>query len=133
MSSMGLSLRAFVRPIGVLSIVSVLAAGLTGPAPAAATPPEVPKVGRTLEEASRFAAASGVPVEIADRTTETSQTLANPDGTLTSKLSNGPVRVRHGDNWRAVDTTLEERADGTVGPKAAVSNLALSGGGVRRP
>ncbi|WP_020390015.1 LamG-like jellyroll fold domain-containing protein [Kribbella catacumbae] len=72
---------------------------------------------------------TGEPVEIPDRTTETSQTFANPDGSLTAKLANEPVRVRRGDNWRAVDTTLEFRPDGSVGPKAALSDITLSSGG----
>ncbi len=112
------------------AVLAVLAAGLhTVAVAAAASPPPVPKVGRTIEEASKYAAAGGNPVEIADRTTETSQTFANPDGSLTSKLANGPVRVRQGDTWRAIDTSLELRADGTVGPKAAASQVTLSGGG----
>jgi hypothetical protein len=129
MSFTGSSRRAFTRPIGIVSIVSALAAILVGPPPAAAAPPDIPKVGHTLEEASRFAAASGEPVEVADRTTETSLTFANADGSLTTKLADGPVRVRQGDSWHAVDTNLEVRPDGTIGPKAAASQITLSGGG----
>lgn len=95
----------------------------------AASPPPVPKVGRTVEEASKYAAASGNPVEVADRTTETSQTFANADGSFTTKLANGPVRVRQGESWHAVDTNLEFRADGTVSPKAAAAEVTLSAGG----
>ncbi|MET7282666.1 LamG-like jellyroll fold domain-containing protein [Kribbella sp. NPDC005582] len=108
--------------------MAVLTSGLQA-IPAAAAPPPIPKVGRNTQEAAKFAAASGAPVEIADRTTELSQTFANPDGSLTAKVSNAPVRVKQGDTWRAVDTTLEFRVDGTVGPKAAVSQITLSGGG----
>jgi hypothetical protein len=129
MSSTGSSRRAFVRPTGIVSIVSVLAAILVGTPPAAAAAPDIPKVGHTLEEASRFAAASGEPVEVADHTTETSQTFANVNGSLTTTLADGPVRVRQGDTWHAVDTTLEVRSDGTVGPKAAASQVTLSNGG----
>ncbi|MBB6568943.1 hypothetical protein HPO96_13245 [Kribbella sandramycini] len=92
----------------------------------------MPKIGRNATEAARFAAASNSPVEIADRTTETSQTFANPDGTLTTELSNEPVRVRQSGTWRAADATLEFRADGSVGTKAAVSRISLSGGGAGR-
>ncbi|RZU16407.1 concanavalin A-like lectin/glucanase superfamily protein [Kribbella rubisoli] len=107
---------------------AVLGAGLHATTAVAKTPAP-PAIGRTLEEASKYAAASGDPVEIADRTTETSQTFANADGSFTTKLSNQPVRARQGDTWRAVDTNLEFRSDGTVGPKVAVAQVTLSGGG----
>lgn len=84
---------------------------------------------RTETDAVARAAQTGEPVEIPDRTTATSQTFANPDGSLTAKLANSPVRVRQGDNWREVDTTLEFRSDGSVGPKAALSDITLSAGG----
>ncbi|MFB6722392.1 LamG-like jellyroll fold domain-containing protein [Kribbella sp. NPDC056345] len=100
--------------------------------PAVAAPPPVPKVGRDADEAARFAVAGNAPVEVADRTTETSLTFANPDGSFTAEVSNGPVRVKRDGAWRAIDTTLEFRADGSVGPKAAASEISLSGGGAGR-
>ncbi|GAB3925337.1 hypothetical protein GCM10029976_018430 [Kribbella albertanoniae] len=106
-----------------------MAAGLHALPAAAAPPPTVPKVGRDGTEAGKFAAASGSPVEIANLTTETSQTFANADGTLTSEVSNDPVRVKQNGIWRAADATLEFRSDGSVAPKAAVSQIGLSGGG----
>ncbi|MFI5736554.1 LamG-like jellyroll fold domain-containing protein [Kribbella sp. NPDC051587] len=114
--------------VAVLAAIAVLTSGLQA-TPTVAAPPPVPKIGRNAQEAAKFAAAGGAPVEIADRTTELSQTFANPDGSLTAKLSNAPVRVKQGDAWRAVDTNLEFRPDGTVGPKAAISQITLSGGG----
>ena len=95
-------------------------------------PPEVAvaaPVVRTQEDAAAKAAKTGKPVEVPELTSETSQTFVNPDGTLTAKLSNAPVRVKRDNQWRAVDPTLEFRADGSVGPKAAVSDVTLSGGG----
>jgi len=99
--------------------------------PAVAAPPPIPKVGRDQAEATKFAAASGARVEVADRTTELSQTFVNPDGSMTSKVSNGPVRTKRGGVWQAIDTTLEFRPDGSVGPKNALSEITLSGGGSR--
>jgi hypothetical protein len=84
---------------------------------------------RSQADAVARAAQTGQPVEVPDRTTEVSQTFANPDGSLTSKLANAPVRVRQDDQWRDIDATLEFRSDGTVGPKAALSEVTLSGGG----
>ncbi|MEU5057469.1 MULTISPECIES: LamG-like jellyroll fold domain-containing protein [unclassified Streptomyces] len=56
--------------------------------------------------------------------------MANPDSTFTLTQSTQPQRARGSDGaWRDVDVTLEKRADGTIGPKAAVADLAFSGGG----
>ncbi|WSX57341.1 LamG domain-containing protein [Streptomyces sp. NBC_00986] len=70
-------------------------------------------------------------MEVTDDRTEYATTYANPDGTtFTQDQSTVPVRVRQGDgSWTAPDPTLEVRADGTVGPKAAVVDLAFSDGG----
>ncbi len=113
-----------------LASVGALAATLgvtVVPQERAVAAPEI--VVRTQEDAAAKAAQTGKPVEIPDQTSETSQTFVNPDGTLTAKLSNAPVRVKRDNQWRAVDSTLEFRADGSVGPKAAVSDVTLSGGG----
>jgi hypothetical protein len=81
--------------------------------------------------ASQKAAADGSPVEVTDDRTEYETTYANPDGTtFTRDQSTVPVRARQSDgSWTAPDPTLVVRADGTVGPKAAVVDLAFSGGG----
>ncbi|WP_369222622.1 LamG-like jellyroll fold domain-containing protein [Streptomyces sp. R39] len=81
--------------------------------------------------ASQKAVASGSPVEVTDDRTEYTTTYANPDGTtFTLDQSTVPVRVHQRDgSWVSPDPTLEIRSDGTVGPKAAVVDLAFSGGG----
>jgi hypothetical protein len=119
-------LRA-VTLLAAVSVVATLGARVVSGDEALAAP--VPAAVRTAADATARAVQTGEPVEIPDRTTETSQTFANPDGSLTDKVSNSPVRVRQGDNWRAVDTTLEFRPDGSVGPKAALSDITLSAGG----
>ncbi|MDT9685854.1 LamG-like jellyroll fold domain-containing protein [Streptomyces sp. TRM76323] len=81
-------------------------------------------------DASALAAESGEPVEVVSERTEYTTTTANPDGTYTLTQSTRPQRVRGEDGgWRSVDVTLERRSDGTVGPKAAVADVAFSGGG----
>ncbi|MEU0414369.1 LamG domain-containing protein [Streptomyces griseorubiginosus] len=83
------------------------------------------------QAAAAQAAESGERVEVVGQRTEYSTTYANPDG-LTFKLvqSAVPVRARLGDgSWVAPDATLERRADGSIGPKAAVLDIALSDGG----
>ncbi len=84
----------------------------------------------SAQSASAQAAATGAPVEVTAQTTETSRTLANPDGTFVTEFSAGPVRVRRGAGWAPVDTTLEVAADGTVRPRATTTRLTFSSGGV---
>ncbi|MDH6521835.1 hypothetical protein M2159_008128 [Streptomyces sp. SAI-090] len=77
------------------------------------------------------AAETGEQVEVVGERTPYTTTLANPDGvTFTLKDSAVPVRVKQADgSWAQPDATLEERSDGSVGPKAAVAEMSFSGGG----
>ncbi|MFJ3898388.1 LamG domain-containing protein [Streptomyces sp. NPDC090083] len=81
--------------------------------------------------ASQKAAADGSRVEVAADRTEYETTYANPDGTtFTRDQSTVPVRVRQSaGSWTDPDATLAVRANGSVGPKAAVVDLTFSGGG----
>ncbi|MFI6249636.1 LamG domain-containing protein [Streptomyces sp. NPDC051016] len=83
------------------------------------------------QAAAAQAAESGEQVEVVGQRTEYSTTYANPDG-LTFKLVQSvvPVRARVADgSWATPDATLERRADGSIGPKAAVLGISLSDGG----
>ncbi|WP_348538977.1 hypothetical protein [Streptomyces pseudovenezuelae] len=83
------------------------------------------------QAAAAQAAESGERVEVVGQRTEYSTTFANPDG-LTFKLvqSAVPVRAKLADgSWAAPDATLERRADGSIGPKAAVLGISFSAGG----
>ncbi|WP_256916835.1 LamG-like jellyroll fold domain-containing protein [Streptomyces hilarionis] len=65
-----------------------------------------------------------------DQLTDTgTQVVANPDGTFTRTDSSMPQRVRKQGKWVPVDTSLVRRANGTWAPKAAVTDVAFSGGG----
>ncbi|MGW2573007.1 LamG domain-containing protein [Streptomyces sp. NPDC001537] len=77
------------------------------------------------------AAQTGEQVEIVGERTPYTTTFANPDGvTFTLKDSAVPVRARQADgSWTQPDAKLEERPDGTVGPKASVAKISFSGGG----
>ncbi|MGW9068035.1 LamG domain-containing protein [Streptomyces yangpuensis] len=75
---------------------------------------------------------TGKPVEVQGERTESTTTYANPDGkSFRLDQSVVPVRVKakSGTGWVTPDATLESRADGTVGPKAAVAAVGFSGGG----
>ncbi|HVK20012.1 MAG TPA: DNRLRE domain-containing protein [Actinokineospora sp.] len=68
-------------------------------------------------------------VEALAERTESSTTWVNPDGTRTTEMNNGPIRVRRGDTWVPVDLTLVAGADGVVRPKAHPRDLAIAGAG----
>jgi hypothetical protein len=114
-----------------LTVTALLAAlpvlGVSAPAARADS-------GGTTSEAraaAEQAAATGVRVEVTGERSEYATTYANPDGTsFTLEQSAVPVRVRGtGGGWVVPDATLQVRADGSVAPKAAVVDLAFSGGG----
>ncbi|MEO3891441.1 DNRLRE domain-containing protein [Nonomuraea sp. B5E05] len=81
--------------------------------------------------ASRMAAAQGKAVEVADETTATSITHAQPDGkSFKIEVTAGPVRARRGSGWAPIDTTLIEQS-GKLRPKTIVEGalVELSAGG----
>ncbi|WP_237101980.1 DNRLRE domain-containing protein [Nonomuraea sp. MG754425] len=69
---------------------------------------------------------------VAEETTESTLTYANPDGTITLEASSGPARIKQDDAWTPVDTTLVA-AEGLVRPKATLGRVEISGGGSGRP
>ena len=113
----------------------------TSPAKAAVTPPPPPPHNVPLPAsalpphsatdpaavATAQAQISGQRVEIVAKRSETDTTYANPDGTFTTEISAGPVRVMQGNNFVPVDPTLVA-ANGVVSPRATKGNIALSAG-----
>ncbi|MFK0195862.1 DNRLRE domain-containing protein [Kitasatospora sp. NPDC090308] len=67
-------------------------------------------------------------IEVTGARTETSTVWANPDGTLSQDMSAGPIRMKVGEAWVPLDTTLVETGDGKVAPKAHPEGLVFSGG-----
>lgn len=121
------ALRRLIVPLVAVLVAPVFAVV------AGADPVVVP--GAVSGEAAALSAAvrSGRPVVVADKTSETEQVVANPDGMFVSTSSLRPVRVRENGEWVPVDLTLERREDGTVGPRVAAVDLRLSGGGAQSP
>jgi hypothetical protein len=126
------------RTLGVLLGTAVVLGGTpaaaiaTDTTTAADTTTSTTARAETRTEATAFAraAATGERVELLDRRTEDELVFANPDGSLTSEISAQPQRVQEADGgWRPADATLERRPDGTVGPKAAVVDVAFAAGG----
>ncbi len=77
---------------------------------------------------SELARRTGKPVEVTAKRTETTRIFANPNGTMSLEQYALPVRVRKGERWVPVDTTLTRDLDGTVRPTAAVADIRLAGG-----
>ncbi|MEV0379068.1 LamG-like jellyroll fold domain-containing protein [Nonomuraea sp. NPDC050643] len=75
------------------------------------------------------ARSTGKQIEVESLRSETRQVFAQPDGRLTMEMHVRPVRVRQGDRWVPVDTTLRLRPDGAVEPVATAVGLTFSGGG----
>lgn len=69
------------------------------------------------------------PVEALAERTESTSTWANPNGSYTTQINGGPVRVRRGDGWVPVDLTLVKASDGSIAPKAHPRGLVLAGAG----
>ncbi|WP_104819470.1 DNRLRE domain-containing protein [Kitasatospora sp. MMS16-BH015] len=118
--------------LGLLVETGVALDALTAATPAAAAP-QAPAPATSTEapdEASALLAArlQGHRVEVANARTATVTLWANPDGTFTQDVFSGPLRMRVGEAWIPVDTTLVEQADGTVAPKAHPEGLVFAGG-----
>lgn len=83
------------------------------------------------DQAVRQAEQSGTPVTVPGSTTETATLQANPDGTLTSQLSPGPVRYQDAaGNWPNIDLSLVQRQDGSLvatGAKASARFAPAAG------
>lgn len=79
--------------------------------------------------AARAAKRTGHRVEVPNRATERMFVYANPDGTYTSETHTDAVRVRRGNGWVPVDTTLVRYSDGRIGPRAAQTPMSFSAGG----
>ncbi|MFD1044704.1 hypothetical protein ACFQ1S_03400 [Kibdelosporangium lantanae] len=56
---------------------------------------------------------------------ETSDTVANPDGTFTMTRALRPVRVKQGQGWSPPDSTLQAKGD-ALAPKAVTADVSLS-------
>ncbi|MFB7513185.1 hypothetical protein [Streptomyces sp. NPDC056144] len=86
-------------------------------------------VRRAQEAATDRARVSGKTVPVETLTTESTRTVANPDGSFTMTQNAEPVRARKGRTWVPVDTTLGRRADGRLAPAASVTEVSFSGDG----
>ncbi|MBV1854120.1 FG-GAP-like repeat-containing protein [Catellatospora tritici] len=115
----------------VLATLGVAATGnpVSAAGQPAAKPAQPARPTDAMAVAATKARSTGRAVEVTALTTQTSRTLADPDGTTTLELNAQPARVLRDGAWVGLDASLVRNADGTWSPKATVSNLTLSGGG----
>ncbi|HET9143025.1 MAG TPA: DNRLRE domain-containing protein, partial [Actinophytocola sp.] len=117
------------------ALVAGLASVVHAPLAVAAAPSSAPTQQAGPDEAADLSSARVTArlrnrrIEAVSERTEASATWVNPDGSRTTELNVGPVRVRRGDAWVPVDLTLVKAADGTVRPKAHPRDLVLAGPG----
>lgn len=128
------------RPFFLLAPALLVLADLAAPTlrPAAAAPPLRAPAPRYATEAADIRSArllarlSDKRVEALSERNESTTTWVNPDGTLTSDLSSGPVRFKRDGKWVDVDLTLQKQADGSVAPKAHPEGLRFAAPGGSR-
>ncbi|MFC0429723.1 LamG domain-containing protein [Kutzneria buriramensis] len=122
--------RALFR-VRVLLGAAALAAGslLTPVAAAPASAAAIPDQAPTETQAQQYARQGHKNVLVTSRLSETEEVSAQPDGSLVWRQYTRPVRVRRGNQWVPVDTTLAVRPDGSIGPKASTLDISLSAGG----
>jgi len=122
--------RSAYLPVAALLLLTGVAAPAAPPAGAAPPPAKAPapryaSEAGDLPSARVLARLSGKRVEARSERLESTTTWANPDGTLTSELSSGPVRFQRDGEWTDIDLTLRKGADGTIAPKAHPGGLRL--------
>ncbi len=122
--AMSLAVLASMLPALAVPAPAAAAAGVSAAAPGkVACPADRPDVAA----AGVSARLCGGRVEALDLLSETTRTWVNPDGSLTSEQSLGPVRMQRDGQWIPVDFTLARTADGGVAAKAHPVGLRLAG------
>ncbi|USX53761.1 LamG domain-containing protein [Lentzea sp. HUAS12] len=96
--------------------------------PDAVTPPVAAEANDTAL-ALQTAHESGEAVAVPALTTPTRTVSAQPDGTLRAELTTAPTRWRKNGTWVGVDPALTGGPAGTLVPKSAGVDVALSNGG----
>ena len=66
-------------------------------------------------------------MSIPSATTETSTTVANPDGSFTKSTFSGPVRVQRNESWTPIDTSLVKDSFG-IHPNVAKASYSFANG-----
>ncbi|HVK25351.1 MAG TPA: hypothetical protein VM677_28675 [Actinokineospora sp.] len=128
--------RGRVRGLAVcLTTIALTTSGVAvAPMPAAAaaqqaTATTADATPLSVSTALAQAKATGKPVVASAATDPTSETTANPNGTLTRTTTLRPVRTKRDGKWVGLDATLVRNQDGSYSPRTSAASVTLSGGG----
>ncbi|MGA5005879.1 LamG-like jellyroll fold domain-containing protein [Streptomyces koyangensis] len=122
--------RGTVIGLSLMLLSGAFGTGGVGPAPATAdSAPAARQTG--VDEARAAAVQTGEPVEVTALRDERSDTLANPDGTFTTRTYAQAVRTVKDGKWAEIDATLVRGAGGRLETVATPAVISLSGGGDR--
>jgi RHS repeat-associated protein len=113
-------------PLAALLGFTLLASTVAA-VPASAAPREPAS---KVDLAAAAAANADEPTLVDRLTSETTQVIANPDGTFTAEITPGPVRVQDPNaptGWTPIDTSLVKTEKG-IFPVATVAKMTLSDG-----
>ncbi len=118
-------------PLSGLAFVAPVAAAV--PAPSAEPESVVAPVGLERPDpvsAMVTAQSSDAPVEDLSQRTSDTQVFANPDGSWSTEIASGPVRVQREDgSWADLDTGLAQSRDGSWSPRVSLVEVEFSNGG----
>ena len=114
-----------------LAIVGLGISGIAAARPAHAVKPKPLIVTSAPSDAVAMLAAQrqDSKVLVTGDTTPTTQTWANPNGTYSSTVTDGPVRFEQDNTWSDLDPTLSANADGTLSPSAFPEPVTFAAGG----
>ena len=123
----------FARSLGIslaLAVVASTASVVAEPKATIAAP--TPTRQAPLERGDEAAAVvtarmTRKPVKITGLTSETSEFVAQPNGTVVATIHAAPVRINVGGRWIPVDLNLRRTPDGTVTAFAHPGSLTLAG------
>ncbi|MGW7431519.1 DNRLRE domain-containing protein [Streptomyces sp. NPDC054861] len=100
----------------------------TAPAAGLAAAPTGPAEARDEASARLMARLQKRRIEVLSARTETSATYVLPDGQMQTAVYAAPVRVKRGDTWQDIDTTLTDTG-ADLKPLTATADVAVSDGG----
>ncbi|MCX4684450.1 RICIN domain-containing protein [Kitasatospora purpeofusca] len=101
------------------------------PAPVTSTQPAPTRTPaqQAMFDAIAKAKSTSRPVVVDSMTSESSKTVANPNGTLTATDNAQAVRLKRDGAWVDLDASLRANVDGSISPTVASTALRFSGGG----
>lgn len=121
------------RRVAVVATFAVTVAGFVG----GVAPASAPAAGASdltsasLVSARLQAKLADEKVLVSGLSTPSSETWANPDGTLTSVIGSGPFQVQNSDgSWTPLSTALETTSGGSLSPVAMTVPVTFPGGGL---